>query len=125
MEHGLDEWRSPERYGWQDGTDVVYVTPGYFGTLQIPVLAGRIFTDADSPNAQHAAVVNQAFARKFYGGANPVSRYINKDTSATIFATSAKIPTTLSSRAKAAIALRSATSIRCVARIFASKSLML
>jgi macrolide transport system ATP-binding/permease protein len=66
--------------GQQDGTDVVYVTPGYFGTLQMPLLAGRIFTDADGPNAQHVAVVNQAFARKFYGGTNPVGRYIDKDT---------------------------------------------
>ena len=66
--------------GQQDETDVVYVTPGYFDTLQMPVLAGRVFTDADGPNAQHVAVVNQAFARKFYGGANPVGRYINKDT---------------------------------------------
>jgi predicted permease len=66
--------------GQQDGTDVVYVTPGYFGTLQMPVLAGRVFTVDDGPNAQHVAVVNQAFARKFYGGANPVGRYINKDT---------------------------------------------
>src|SRR6266550_5138061 len=31
--------------GQQDGTDVVYVTPGYFGTLQMPLLAGRVFTD--------------------------------------------------------------------------------
>jgi predicted permease len=66
--------------GHQDGTDVVYVTPGYFDTLQMPVLAGRVFTDADSPNAQHVAIVNQAFARKFYGGSNPVGRYVNKDT---------------------------------------------
>jgi macrolide transport system ATP-binding/permease protein len=66
--------------GQQDGTDVVYVTPGFFDTLQMPLLAGRIFTDADGPNAQHVAVVNQAFARKFYGGTNPVGRYINKDT---------------------------------------------
>ena len=66
--------------GQQDGTDVVYVTPGYFDTLQMPVLAGRDFTDADGPTAQHVAVVNQAFARKFYGGTNPVGRYINKDT---------------------------------------------
>ncbi len=66
--------------GQQDGTDVVYITPGYFDTLQIPMLAGRIFTDADGSNTQHVAVVNQAFARKFYGGANPVGRYINKDT---------------------------------------------
>ena len=72
--------------GQQDGTDVVYVTPGYFGTLQMPLLAGRVFTDADGANAQHVAVVNQAFARKFYGGTNPVGRScrpwtdIDKDT---------------------------------------------
>ena len=66
--------------GQQDGTDVVYVTPGYFDTLQMPLLAGRVFTDADGPNAQHVAVVNQAFARKFYGGTDPVGRYIDKDT---------------------------------------------
>jgi predicted permease len=66
--------------GQQDGTDEVYVTPGYFDTLQMPVLAGRVFTDADGPTAQHVAVVNQAFARKFYGGSNPVGRYVNKDT---------------------------------------------
>ena len=66
--------------GRQDETDVVYVTPGYFDTLQMPVLAGRVFTDADGPNAQHVAMVNQAFARKFYGGTSPVGRTINKDT---------------------------------------------
>ena len=66
--------------GQQSGTDVVYVTPGYFDALQIPLLAGRVFTDADGPIAQHVAVVNQTFARKFYGGSNPVGRYINKDT---------------------------------------------
>lgn len=66
--------------GQQDGTDEVYVTPGYFETLQMPVLAGRTFTDADGPTAEHVAVVNQAFARKFYGGTNPVGRYVNKDT---------------------------------------------
>jgi predicted permease len=66
--------------GRQDGTDVVYVMPGYFDTLQMPVLAGRTFTDADGPNAQRVAVVNQAFARRFYGGTNPVGRHINKDT---------------------------------------------
>jgi predicted permease len=66
--------------GQQNGTDVVYVTPGYFGTLQMPVLAGRVFTDADGPATQRVTVVNQAFARKFYGGGNPVGHYVNKDT---------------------------------------------
>src|SRR6516165_565191 len=66
--------------GHQGGADWVYVTPGYFDTLRMPVLAGRVFTDADGPNTQKVAVVNHAFARKFYGGGNPVGRYINRDT---------------------------------------------
>ena len=66
--------------GQQDGTDEVYVTPGYFDTLGMPLLAGRVFTAADGPSSQKVAVVNHAFARKFYGGSNPVGRYVNKDT---------------------------------------------
>ncbi|MGB7621013.1 MAG: ADOP family duplicated permease [Terriglobia bacterium] len=65
--------------GQQIAADEVYVTPGYFNTLQIPVLAGRTFTDADGPDGQHVVVVNQTFARKFFRGANPVGRYLNKD----------------------------------------------
>ncbi len=82
-ERALNDWitlSDGTEAGQQGGTDLVYVTPGYFDTLQIPVLAGRIFTDADSPTSQHVAVVNLSFARKFYGGANPVGRYVNKDT---------------------------------------------
>jgi macrolide transport system ATP-binding/permease protein len=66
--------------GRQDPTDLVYVTPGYFGALQMPVIAGRVVGENDGPNAQHVALVNEAFARKFYGGSNPVGRYANKDT---------------------------------------------
>ena len=52
----------------------------YFEALQIPVLAGRSFTDADGPDAQRVAIVNQTFVRKFFHGANPVGRYVDKDT---------------------------------------------
>jgi len=82
-ERTLNDWitlSDGKEAGQGDGSDVTYVTPGYFDTLQMPVLAGRVFTDADGPNAQRVAVVNRAFARKFYGGTNPVGRYINKDT---------------------------------------------
>ncbi|MGH9733879.1 MAG: ABC transporter permease [Candidatus Acidiferrales bacterium] len=65
--------------GQMVGTDVIYATPSYFYTLQMPLLAGRSFTDADGPNSQHVAIVNQTFARKFYGGANPVGHYLDKN----------------------------------------------
>lgn len=60
--------------GQQVQADVLYATPGYFATLQIPLLAGRAFTAADGPGTQRVAIVNQAFVRKFYHGKNPVGR---------------------------------------------------
>jgi predicted permease len=60
-------------------TNEVYVTPGYFETLRIPVLAGRAFTDADGPRAQRAAIVNRSFARKFFRAPSPVGRHLDKD----------------------------------------------
>ncbi len=55
-----------ENAGREITTNEVYVTPGYFDTLRVPVLAGRAFTDADGPDAQPVAIVNQTFARKFF-----------------------------------------------------------
>ena len=66
--------------GQQVMTGETYVTPDYFAALQIPILRGRSFTDADGPEAQSVAIVNQAFARKFFHGTNPVGRYVNKGT---------------------------------------------
>ena len=63
--------------GQQGGADVVYMTPGYFDALRIPLLAGRGFTASDGPDTQPVAVVNRAFARKFFHGANPVGRTLN------------------------------------------------
>ena len=57
-------------------THEVYVTPGYFDTLRIPVLAGRVFKEADTPDTQQVTVVNQTFARKFLHDTNPVGRYL-------------------------------------------------
>jgi predicted permease len=58
---------------------LVYVTPDYFSALQIPVLAGRTFTDGDGPDTQRVAIVNQTFVRKFFHGENPIGRHLDKD----------------------------------------------
>jgi predicted permease len=42
------------------------VSPGYMDTLQIPVLRGRRFTDADSEKAPAVAIINQNMARKYW-----------------------------------------------------------
>jgi len=65
--------------GQEVGADLVYVTPAYFETLQIPLLAGRAFSASDGPETHRVAIVNRAFAQKFYHGANPIGRTLDKD----------------------------------------------
>ncbi len=43
------------------------VTPGYFATMQVPLLAGRDFTDDDGMGKPSVGIVNLAFARHFFG----------------------------------------------------------
>jgi predicted permease len=66
--------------GQQVMTGEAYVTPDYFAALQIPILTGRSFSDADGPETQSVAIVNQTFARKFFRSTDPVGRYLDKKT---------------------------------------------
>ena len=44
-----------------------WVTPGYFSNMQVPVLAGRAFTDQDAVGKANVAVVNAGFAQHYFG----------------------------------------------------------
>ena len=50
------------------------IGPGHFRAIGVPLLAGREFTDADNARAPKVAIVNEAFARHFGLGANPVGK---------------------------------------------------
>lgn len=51
-----------------------HVTPGYFGALGIPLLAGRDFDTSDRAGTQPVLVVSEGFARRYWPGENPVGR---------------------------------------------------
>jgi predicted permease len=59
-------------------TNEIYVTRGYFETLQIPILAGRAIGDADGPETEPVILINRSFARKFYPGENPVGMHLGR-----------------------------------------------
>lgn len=45
-----------------------WITPGFFSTLQVPLLAGREFTQQDTAASQRVAIVDQAFVKHYFGG---------------------------------------------------------
>jgi predicted permease len=50
------------------------VSPGYFKTMGTPLLAGRDIGETDRTNSGKVVVVTEEFARKVFGGANPIGR---------------------------------------------------
>jgi predicted permease len=65
--------------GGPPSVDLVYflpVSPGWFETMRMRIMAGREFLSGDvNPGA---AVVNQTFVKRFFNGENPVGRYFEE-----------------------------------------------
>ncbi len=52
------------------------VSPGFFETLGIPVLAGRSFNDGDTEGSPSVIMINNAMARRFFPGQDPVGKVV-------------------------------------------------
>ena len=55
------------------------VSSSYFRVLSIPLVQGRPIRESDNARAPRVAVVNRAFAERFFPGQNPLGRYIRID----------------------------------------------
>jgi putative ABC transport system permease protein len=56
--------------------DIQPITPDYFQAIGIPLLRGRQFTGAEMKPQPEAAIVNNAFAKKFWPNEDPLGKYI-------------------------------------------------
>ncbi len=66
-------WTHGVTVGSTEGSSkFTWVSPEYFGTMNIPVITGRGLTDADTAAAPRVALVNQTFVRTFIGNRNPI-----------------------------------------------------
>jgi macrolide transport system ATP-binding/permease protein len=52
------------------------VGPNYFATMRIPILQGREFSEQDSGSAPPVVIVNEAAAKQFWPGQNPLSQKV-------------------------------------------------
>jgi len=80
---------TPPRNGWfsrfeilgqptaeQQKAGVNLISPGYFGILRIPLLAGRIWDEAENRNGARVAVINQALARRYFANGGTIGRSV-------------------------------------------------
>jgi predicted permease len=86
-------------YQWKQGerhvSDMNSVTPRFFETLGIPLIAGRDFTDQDNPTftpdprtaldtklksqGPRVAIVNESFAKRFFANRSPLGERVGRD----------------------------------------------
>jgi predicted permease len=57
-----------------------HVSINYFHTMGIPLLRGRVFSDADRPHGQPVAILNQAFAERLFGKQDPIGHFVGYQT---------------------------------------------
>jgi putative ABC transport system permease protein len=60
----------------QPVSDLRFVTPNYFSTMEIPLLRGRSLAGVTDSNGPKEVVLNRALAEKYWPGENPIGRRI-------------------------------------------------
>jgi putative ABC transport system permease protein len=68
--------RRPVPRGQEPCAEARSISPRFFEVMGIPVVAGRGFTAADGTTAHRVVVINQAMARQFWAGEDPVGQTI-------------------------------------------------
>ncbi|MGA8090735.1 MAG: ABC transporter permease [Terracidiphilus sp.] len=70
-------FENPERpvaKGFRPSAELMPITPGFFSTMQIPLIEGRDFTEVDSMQAPQVIIVNQAFVKTYFPGEDPLGK---------------------------------------------------
>jgi predicted permease len=84
-----DSWMTIEGYtprpGDRPDAFMNWIGPNYFGTLGVPIVAGRDFTTGDTEQVVHTppdrkvsakVIVNESFVKRYFGGRNAVGRHV-------------------------------------------------
>jgi predicted permease len=70
---------SPDGEVQGESSHIHQVRENFLEAMEIPLLSGRHFTGQDDEKAPKVAIVNQTFARKYFGDENPVGKRISFD----------------------------------------------
>jgi putative ABC transport system permease protein len=56
-----------------------WITPQYFSAMNIPLVAGRPFSDEEYSSDAHTVIINRSFAGKYFANRNPIGGRVNSD----------------------------------------------
>jgi putative ABC transport system permease protein len=71
------EGRPPVAIGQRPFAAWNFVSPGYFETLEIPLVRGRTFTEGDNADSQFVVILSQSFVRKYFPNEDPIGKLIS------------------------------------------------
>jgi predicted permease len=54
-----------------------FVSPDYFRAVGTPLTSGRFFAETDTPTSPTVTIVNEAFARRYFPGQDPIGKRLN------------------------------------------------
>ena len=60
------------------------MSPGFFDALRVPLIAGRTFTEQDTPDRPPVVIIGQSMARQFWPNQDPVGQIVDSDQKYTI-----------------------------------------
>jgi predicted permease len=60
----------------RDSPSATVISPGYFATMNIPIVLGRDLDHRDGKGPTKVILINETFARHYYGGSNPVGKRV-------------------------------------------------
>jgi putative ABC transport system permease protein len=68
--------RPTDKSPWTGGSSWMSASPGYFSVFKIPILRGRDFTEQDDGAAPGVVIINESFAKKYWGNQNPIGQQL-------------------------------------------------
>lgn len=75
----------PVAKGDEPAAELGIAMPGYFDTMRVPLIAGRAFGGQDGLKGPPTIIINQAFARKYFLGQNPIGQHIKVEAGDDVF----------------------------------------
>jgi len=73
------EGHPPLKLGEDNDANHRVISPDYLQTIGVRLIRGRFFSESDGPDSPHVALINEALARQYFPGEEPIGQHIQEN----------------------------------------------